>query len=75
MCLNPQYGPFCPGYTTQQSVAYFIEDEFDYGYVEEFDYGYVAEEYFFAEEEFMFVENFETFESQMVKQAKTEQRI
>lgn len=60
--LNPQYGPFCPGYTTQQSVAYFIEDEFDYGYVEEFDYGYVAEEYFFAEEEFMFVENFETFE-------------
>ena len=32
--LDPQYAPFCQGYTTTESVAYYnVED--DYGYQEE----------------------------------------
>ena len=42
---DPQYAPFCAGYQQEQSIAYFVDDEFDYGYVEE--------EYF---EEFLFEE-------------------
>ena len=43
--LDPQYGPFCPGYTQEMDIGYYQEEEyFDYGYEEElFDYGY--EEY------------------------------
>ena len=43
--LDPQYGPFCPGYTQEMDIGYYQEEEyFDYGYDEEvFDYGY--EEY------------------------------
>ena len=33
--LDPQYGPFCSGYTQEESVAYYAEDEFDYGYTED----------------------------------------
>ena len=40
---DPQYAPFCAGYTQEASVAYYIEEEFDYGYEEEFDYGYEDE--------------------------------
>jgi len=32
---DPQYAPFCAGYQQEQSIAYFVEDEFDYGYEEE----------------------------------------
>ena len=43
--LDPQYGPFCPGYTQEMDIGYYQEEEyFDYGYEEDlFDYGY--EEY------------------------------
>jgi hypothetical protein len=33
--LDPQYGPFCRGYTQQDSVAYFDEEQVDYGFNEE----------------------------------------
>ena len=32
---DPQYAPFCAGYRQRESVAYFVEEEFDYGYEEE----------------------------------------
>ena len=32
--LNPQYAPFCQGYNTQDSVAYY-DEETDYGFSEE----------------------------------------
>jgi len=32
---DPQYAPFCAGYQQEQSIAYYVEDEFDYGYEEE----------------------------------------
>ena len=40
---DSQYAPFCAGYTQEASVAYFLEDNFDYGYDEEVDYGYEDE--------------------------------
>ena len=33
--LDPQYGPFCTGYNQQDSVAYFDEEQVDYGFNEE----------------------------------------
>ena len=33
--LNPQYGPFCRGYTQEDSVAYFDEEQVNYGFNEE----------------------------------------
>ena len=51
--LNPQYAPFCSGYTQEESVAYYVEDNFDYGYEEEYDYGYEEEtNYGYYAEEF-----------------------
>ena len=50
--LDPQYGPFCPGYRQQESVAYFNEDQFDYGYEESMT------QYDTYEDEFMFEEHF-----------------
>ena len=43
--LDPQYGPFCPGYTQEMDIGYYQEEEyFDYGFEEEiFDFGF--EEY------------------------------
>jgi hypothetical protein len=32
--LDPQYGPFCRGYTQEDSVAYFDEEQVDYGFNE-----------------------------------------
>ena len=32
--INPQYAPFCRGYTQEESIAYYEEDT-DYGYQEE----------------------------------------
>lgn len=43
---DPQYAPFCAGYQQEQSIAYYVEDEFDYGYEEEEYY----EEILFEEE-------------------------
>ena len=45
--LDPQYAPFCAGYAQEASVAYYIEDEFDYGYEEETNYGYHEEEFYY----------------------------
>ena len=69
--LDPQYGPFCPGYTQEMDIGYYQEEEyFDYGYEEEmFDFGY--EEYdtlydTFEEpeifEEYIFEPEYELFE-------------
>jgi hypothetical protein len=33
--LDPQYGPFCRGYTQEDSVAYFDDELVDYGFNEE----------------------------------------
>ena len=39
--LDPQYGPFCPGYSQEMDIGYYQEEYFDYGYEEEvFDFGY-----------------------------------
>jgi hypothetical protein len=32
---DPQYAPFCTGYNQQDSVAYFDEEQVDYGFNEE----------------------------------------
>ena len=59
--LDPQYGPFCPGYSQEMDIGYYQEEEyFDYGYEEEvFDYGY--EEYDILYDDFEF-EELEVFE-------------
>ena len=33
--LDAQYAPFCAGYSQEESVAYYVEDEFDYGYTQD----------------------------------------
>ena len=33
---DPQYSPSCAGYTTEASVAYYVQEEFDYGYEDPF---------------------------------------
>ena len=32
---DPQYAPFCPGYRQQESVAFFDDDQANYGFVDE----------------------------------------
>jgi len=46
---DAQFSPSCPGYLFEQSAAYFVEEQYDYGY-EEFDY--YEEEYFVYEEDY-----------------------
>ena len=46
---DPQYSPSCAGYTQEASVAYYVQDEFDYGYEEEYDYG-IEDDYYWEEE-------------------------
>ena len=68
--LDPQYGPFCPGYTQEMDIGYYQEEEyFDYGYEEEmFDYGYEEYDMYdtFEEpeifEEYIFEPEYDTFE-------------
>ena len=68
--LDPQYGPFCPGYRQEIDVGYYQEEEyFDYGYEEElFDYGYEEYDMYdtFEEpiifEEYIFEQQYDTFE-------------
>lgn len=48
--LDSQYAPSCPGYTQEASVAYYTEDEFDYGYEDDYytdnQYGYTEDDYY-----------------------------
>ena len=46
---DSQFSPSCPGYLFEQSAAYFVEEQYDYGY-EEFDY--YEEDYFVYEEDY-----------------------
>jgi hypothetical protein len=46
---DAQFSPTCPGYLFEQSAAYFVEEQYDYGY-DEFDY--YEEEYFVYEEDY-----------------------
>jgi len=60
---DPQYSPSCAGYTQEASVAYFIEDNFDYGYEEDTSIAMGntthEEEVFIFEDEFFFEEVYE----------------
>ena len=53
---DPQYAPFCPGYQQEQSIAYYVEQEFDYGYEEDFSYEEIQEEIIIFDYEEIFVE-------------------
>ena len=53
---DPQYAPFCPGYQQEQSIAYYVEQEFDYGYEEDFTFEEVQEEIIIFDYEEIFVE-------------------
>jgi hypothetical protein len=55
---DPQYAPFCAGYQQEQSIAYFVEDEFDYGYEEEYFEDLLFEEEWYEEpiDDYVFVE-------------------
>ena len=47
--LDAQYAPFCPNYTSEDSVAYYYEDETDYGYEDDYyddQYGYTDDDYY-----------------------------
>ena len=43
---DPQFSPSCPGYLFEQSAAYFVEEQYDYGYED-----YYEEDYFVYEDE------------------------
>ena len=55
---DPQYAPFCAGYQQEQSIAYFVEDDFDYGYEEEYFEDFLFEEEWYEEpiDEYVFIE-------------------
>jgi hypothetical protein len=46
---DPQYSPSCAGYTQEASVAYYVADEFDYGYEDETNYGYEYEDEYYID--------------------------
>ena len=54
--IDPQYAPFCPGYQQEASVAYYVEQEFDYGYEEDFSYEEPQEEIIIFDYEEVFIE-------------------
>lgn len=60
---DPQYSPSCAGYTQEASVAYFVEDNFDYGYEEDTNIQtgqtFYEEDLFVFEDEFLFEEPYE----------------
>ena len=60
---DPQYSPSCAGYTQEASVAYFVENEFDYGYQNQDDMqggGFSFDDNFGYEEEvFAYIEEFD----------------
>ena len=51
---DPQYAPFCAGYRMENSIAYFVEEEFDYGYEEE--YNIIEQDEYFQDNEIYLVE-------------------
>ena len=55
---DPQYAPFCAGYQQEQSIAYFVEDDFDYGYEEEYYEEFIFEDEWYEEpiEEYIVIE-------------------
>jgi hypothetical protein len=58
---DPQYAPFCPGYRQRDSVAFFNEDNVDYGYIneqEQFATGEFIDEHH-HEQDFTIIEIFE----------------
>tara|TARA_R100000900_G_scaffold146232_1_gene135228 strand:+ start:1030 stop:3360 length:2331 start_codon:yes stop_codon:yes gene_type:complete len=61
---DSQYAPFCPGYTQEASVAYFVEDDFDYGYQDDMQGGNFSfdDNFGFEEDVFTYIEEFD-FES------------
>ena len=61
---DSQYAPFCAGYTQEASVAYFVEDDFDYGYQDDMQgdsFGF-DDNFGFEEDVFTYIEEFD-FES------------
>jgi len=58
---DSQYAPFCAGYTQEASVAYYIEEEFDYGYQDDMQGGSFSFEDNFGYEEdiFSYIEEFD----------------
>ncbi len=54
--IDPQYAPFCAGYQQEASVAYYVEQEFDYGYEEDFSYEEPQEEIIIFDYEEVFIE-------------------
>ena len=34
---DPQYAPFCQGYRQEESVAFFDDEQVDYGFIDEQD--------------------------------------
>jgi len=61
---DSQYAPFCAGYTQEASVAYFTEDNFDYGYQDDMQGGNFGfdDNFGFEEDVFTYIEEFD-FES------------
>lgn len=54
--IDPQYAPFCAGYQQEASVAYYVEQDFDYGYEEDFSYEEPQEEIIIFDYEEVFIE-------------------
>ena len=61
---DSQYAPFCAGYTQEASVAYYVEEEFDYGYQDDMQGGNFSfdDNFGFEEDVFTYIEEFD-FES------------
>jgi hypothetical protein len=58
---DPQYAPFCAGYTQEASVAYFVEEEFDYGYQDDMQGGNFSfdDNFGYEEDIFSYIEEFD----------------
>lgn len=67
--LDSQYGPFCQGYSQEEDVGYYQEEEyFDYGYEEDFGYEEepMFEDFVFEFEEQHFEEPIFIFEEEII---------
>lgn len=67
--LDSQYGPFCQGYSQEEDVGYYQEEEyFDYGYEEDFGYEEepMFEDFVFEFEEQHFEEPILIFEEEII---------
>ena len=65
---DPQYAPFCAGYTQEASVAYFVEDNFDYGYQDDMQNGNFNfnDDFGYEEDVFSYIEEFESNEQPLI---------